>query len=150
VTVGTTGTFDADLSGLDGAPFSEIVIGYEYTGQFKSTKLASVTGNINLRTAGIGLHDRKKVNRIGLVLKWAHYQALQYGPTFDLLLDMPAVEGGAVTPVDTIHEDYDEDNFAFGGDWDTDSRVCLQAVAPRSVTVLSAVINMESVEGELQ
>lgn len=149
VTVGTTGTFDADLSGLDGAPFSEIVIGFEYRGRFKSTKLASVTGNVNLQSAGIGLHDRKKVNRIGLVLRNSHYQALQYGPTFDLLRDMPAVENGVATGADTIWTDYDEDNFAFGGDWDTDSRVCLEAVAPRPCTVLSAVINMESVEPDL-
>lgn len=136
----------ADLSGLEDAPYSDIVGGMIYTGQFKSTKLASVTGNVNTGTAGIGLHQRKKIDRIGLVLRHAHYQGLQYGPTFSLLNDMPAVEEGDVTADDTIWTDYDQDNFAFGGDWDPDSRICLQCVAPRPCTVLSAVINMETLE----
>lgn len=137
---------EADLSGFADAPFSEIVIGLPYRGRFKSTKIAAVTGDINSGRAGIGLHDRKKINRIGMVLRHSHYQGLQYGPTFDLLNDMPAVEEGDVTAADTIWTDYDQDNFAFGGDWDPDSRICLQCAAPRPCTILSTVINMETVE----
>lgn len=146
VAVGTTGTFDADLSGFADAPFSEIVIGLQYRARFKGTKLASQTGSAERGTSGIGLHDRKKVNRIGLVLRNSHYQGLQYGPTFDLLSDMPSVEEGLVTPADTIWTDYDQDNFAFGGDWSPDSRVCLECIAPLPCTVLSTVIHMETLE----
>lgn len=148
VTPGTTGTFDADLSGLDGAPFSEIVIGLPYTGRWKSTKLAAETGSAERGTSGIGLHDRKKVNRIGFVLRNSHYRGLQYGPTFDLLSDLPAVEEGLITPADTIWVDYDEDNFPFGGDWDPDARICIECQAPRPCNILSAVIHMETLEFE--
>ncbi len=90
--------------------------------------------------------ERKKVTRLGFIAKWLHFQGLQYGPTFTELYDLPLVEDGQNTAADTVHEDYHEDDFAFGGDWDTDSRICLQAAAPRPCTLLAALAVMESIE----
>ncbi len=119
---------------------SKVVAGLGYTAQFKSSKLAEATG--------IGLLERKKVHRLGFIAKWLHFQGLQYGPTFNDLYDLPLVEDGQVTAANTVHEDYHEDDFSFGGDWDTDSRICLQAAAPRPCTILAALATMESVEQE--
>ncbi len=117
---------------------SKVVAGLGYTAQFKSTKL----GEIN----GIGLLERKKVNRLGFIAENLHYQGLQYGPDFSNLSDLPLVEESQVTAADTIHASYHEDNFPFGGEWDTDSRICIQAAAPRPATVLAAIAEFESLE----
>jgi hypothetical protein len=118
--------------------YSNIVYGLVYTGQFKSAKLG--------RLDGIGMLEHKKVNRLGFIAQNLHNQGLQYGPTFDQLYDMPRVEMGTTTDPDQIWDDYHEENFSFGGEWDTDSRICLQSVAPRPATILAAIAEYESVE----
>ena len=133
---GTPG--EIDLSGLDGAPFSNVVYGLPYTGQFKSAKLGEI--------GGIGLLENKKVDRLGFIAENLHYQGIQYGPDFNNLYDMPLVERGQVTPADFIWEDYHEDNFSFGGEWKPDSRICLQFQSPRPATLLAAMAEFESIE----
>ena len=118
--------------------YSNIVYGLVYTGQFKSAKLG--------RLDGIGMLEHKKVDRLGFIAQNLHNQGVQYGPSFDLLYDMPLVERGTTTDPDTIWDDYHEENFSFGGEWDTDSRICLQSVAPRPATILAAIAEFESVE----
>jgi len=135
------GTYVVDPPGhLDISPLttSNCVAGLAYTAQFKSAKLGELQG--------IGLLERKKVARLGFIAKWLHYQGLKYGPTLPAQYDLPLVEDGQTTPADTVWEDYHEDDFSFGGDWDTDSRICLQAAAPRPCTVLAALAIMESIE----
>jgi len=135
------GTYVVDAPGhLDISPLTttNCVAGLAYTAQFKSAKLGELQG--------IGLLERKKVTRLGFIAKWLHYQGLQYGPTFSELYDLPLVEDGMTTPANTVWEDYHEDDFSFGGDWDTDSRICLQAAAPRPCTLLAALAVMESIE----
>jgi hypothetical protein len=135
------GTYVIDPPGhLDISPIlaSEVCAGLGYTARFKSSKLSEIQG--------MGLLERKKVARLGFIAKWLHYQGLQYGPTFTELYDLPLVEDGLTTPANTVWEDYHEDDFSFGGDWDTDSRICLQAAAPRPCTILAAIAVMESIE----
>jgi len=135
------GTFVVTAPGhLDISPTiaGDVVAGLGYVAQFKSAKLGELQG--------IGLLERKKVTRLGFIAKWLHHQGLQYGPTFNELYDLPLVEDGMTVATDTVHEDYHEDDFAFGGDWDTDSRICLQAAAPRPCTILAALAIMESIE----
>lgn len=127
-----------DLSTLDGQPFSNVIWGLPYLARFQSAKLGTLDG--------IGLLERKKVNKIGFIAQNLHYQGLKYGPDFDNLYDMPLVEMGQDTPADTIWEDYHEDNFPFGGEWIPDSRICLQAESPRPATLLAAIAEFESVE----
>jgi len=117
---------------------SEAVVGMDYKGQYKSAKLGDIVG--------IGLLERKMVQRIGFIAQNMHWQGLQYGPDFDNLYDLPQVEQGDVIAADTVHAEYHEDNFAFGGEWKTDSRICLQAVAPRPVTILAAIADIRSLE----
>lgn len=125
---------------LDISPLltSNCVAGLKYTAQFKSAKLGELQG--------IGLLERKKVTRLGFIAKWLHHQGLKYGPTLPAQYDLPLVEDGQNVPTGTVHEDYHEDDFAFGGDWDTDSRICLEASAPRPCTLLAALAIMESIE----
>ncbi len=117
---------------------SKVVAGLSYIAQFKSAKLGELTG--------AGLMDRKKVSRLGFIAQNMHYQGLQYGPTFAQLYDLPQVEEGQTTAVNTVHATYHEDNFPFGGEWDPDARICLQAASPRPVTLLAAIAEIETVE----
>lgn len=135
------GEYVVDAPGhLDISPLttSNCVAGLKYIAQFKSAKLGELQG--------IGLLERKKVTRLGFIAKWLHYQGLKYGPTLPAQYDLPLVEDGMTTPANTVWEDYHEDDFSFGGDWDTDSRICLEAAAPRPATLLAALAVMESVE----
>lgn len=117
---------------------SNVVAGLTYQARFKSAKLGEMEG--------IGLMERKKVNRLGFIAKWLHHQGLKYGPDFTNMRELPQTENGKPVADGTIWEDYHEDNFAFGGDWDTDSRICLEANAPRPATLLAAIAEIESVE----
>jgi hypothetical protein len=117
---------------------SEVVVGLGYTARFKSAKLGEMDG--------IGLLERKKIARMGFLAKWLHHLGLRYGPDFTNLRDLPQTENGKPVATGTIWEDYHEDNFAFGGDWDTDSRICLEAKAPLPATLLAAIAEIESVE----
>lgn len=117
---------------------SDVVVGLTYQARFKGAKLGEVEG--------IGLLERKKVNRLGFIAKWMHHKGLRYGPDFTNMRDLPQTENGKQVTEGTVWEDYHEDDFAFGGDWDTDSRICLEANAPRPVTLLAAIAEIESVE----
>jgi hypothetical protein len=133
---GTPG--ELDLSGFDGAPFSNVVVGLQYAAQYKSAKLGSIQG--------IGLLEHKKVNRIGFIAENLHHKGIQYGPDFDQLYDLPEVEKGAVIAEHTVHETYHEEDFPFGGEWDPDSRICFQSQSPKPATILAAISEFESVE----
>jgi hypothetical protein len=65
---------------------------------------------------------------------------------FGHLDGMPLVEDDFELDVDTVWPAYDMDMMEFDGTWDTDSRVCLQASAPRPAAVLGLVVQMETNE----
>jgi len=120
-----------------GENFESAVVGLPYTADYQSAKLAMQT------QAGFDLTRRKSIAEMGLLLTDTHYQGLQYGPDFNSLDDLPLVEEELETPADTIWDEYDQDMIDFPGDWDTDSRICLRASAPRPCTVLAVVLEIE-------
>lgn len=113
---------------------SKVVVGLTYTAQFKSTKLA---------TNGVELLTRKRVKSIGVMLANTHAQGLKYGPDFSTLDDLPPVEAGATVTATGIWAAYNYEAFTFNGSYTVDSRLCLQAAAPRPCTVLAAIVNMD-------
>ncbi len=117
-------------------PASNIVTGLGYAAPYKSTKLAYSSG------MGTALTQRKKIDRVGLILNNTHAQGLTFGPDFDVMDDMPRDEYGAYVPDGKIWEAYDSDAIEFPGEWNTDSRICLMAKAPRPVTILAAIIGI--------
>lgn len=119
-----------------GASYTNVCAGLPYTAQYKSTKLAYGAG------LGTALNQRKRVGNISLVLRDTHKAGLKYGPDFTNLDDLPNVEDGATTPANYVWESFDKDSFAFNGTWDTDSRICLQASAPRPATVCGLVVTL--------
>ena len=140
---GTPGELDLSNLTLDGQPndasgSSNVIIGLKYTAQFQSTKLATLQR--------IGLLEHKKVNKIGFIAENLHHKGIQYGADFNNLFDLPEVEEGQVVADDFIWDEYHEENFPFGGEWDVDSRICLQGESPKPATILCAIAEFQSVE----
>ena len=135
--LGTYVVSSGQITGLTSAVTSAVV-GLVYTAQWKSAKLAYAAG------LGTALTQRKRLQHLGVVLKNAHYQALQYGPNFTDLSRMPLMSQGKAIASDTIHASFDEEPFEFEGEWSSDSRLCLQVTAPRPCTLLAAVVSVET------
>jgi hypothetical protein len=119
------------------APVTEAVVGLGYTSRFKSAKLGSAT------QMGSQLNQQKKIQHIGLILADMHPRGLKFGSSFDYLDDMPLIEDGYEIGTAT-QATYDQNLIEFPGTWTTDLRVCLQAQAPRPVTVLAFTIDMKA------
>lgn len=134
-TVSTTGTITLS------AASTTTVVGLPYYGTFVSSKLAYAAPS-----GGSALTARKKLSHLGVILADTHSQGLRYGPSTDRLQNLPRIERGQSVSTGRVWSDYDNDPVIFPGSWDTDSRLCLLSAAPRPVTVLAAVIGMETRE----
>ena len=115
-------------------------VGLTYQADFKSVKPALATPH------GSSLLQKKIISQLGLLLADTHAQGLKYGPDFDHLDDLPVREDGADVDDDQMWTAYDEEAFPFPGTWDTDSRVCLRATAPRPCTLLALVVEWNTNE----
>lgn len=129
-TVSASGTFTLSEA------VTSCVYGLVYSARFKSAKQAFGA------QMGTPLNQRKRIDHIGLILADTHYQGLQYGRDFDNMDELPLVVREEETAANTVWESFDGDMVAFNGSWDTDSRVCLRATAPRPATVLACSISM--------
>lgn len=116
------------------------VAGLTYEARYKSTKLAYGVDE----TRGTALCEKKKISQLGVIALNMHPSALKYGPDFTFMDNMPLVESGATVDGDAVWAHYDEETFEFPGEWDTDARLCLKATAPFPVTLLAAVIEIET------
>lgn len=117
---------------------SNAVVGLQYVAPYKSTKLAYAA------MMGTALTQPKKVDHLAVILANAHHLGLEYGPNFDVMDSLPQVFEGATVAAGTIYGAYDKPSFEFPGAWDTDSRLCLRARAPRPCEVLAAIVGMNT------
>lgn len=122
------------------AAVSNYVVGLFYDAKFQSSKLAYAA------KLGTALTQRKRVIEMGLIAANLHPKGLQFGKDFDHLRDLPNRLKGVIQDQDTVISELDLDPQGFAGDWDTDSRLCLYAKAPRPATVLAAVLGIETEE----
>lgn len=119
---------------------SNIVVALPYNADWQSAKLAYAA----LR--GTALNQVKKVGHLGVIMKNTHARGLKYGPDFDSLDPLPETEEGAPVAPDSIWPAYDQPAFEFDGRWNTDSRVCLRAMAPRPCTLLALTATIQTNE----
>lgn len=115
-----------------GVTVSNAIVGLPYKAQYKSSKLAYASSS--------PINQPKKVNSIGVVASNIHSQGLRFGRDFNNLDNLPKVFKGKIQPYNTVYTAFDEPMFSFNGNWDADSRLCLEAQAPRPCTLLSAEI----------
>lgn len=132
---GTFTVSSGQIAGLSAA-VTDACIGLGYTAPYKSAKQAFAAA------LGTPLNQPKKIDHLGLILMDTHAKGITYGPDFNNLDEMPNIEDHFEVDEDTVHSDYDKDMIEFDGDWDTDSRICLQAQAPRPATVLCMTVSM--------
>jgi len=125
------GSITASSSVTDGC------IGLAYTAQWKSTKLTYAVAQ------GTALIQKKNLTTLGVIMKNTHYQGLEYGPDFTNMDNLPKMKDGVEIAANTVHTTFDEESFSFPGNWDTDSRLCLQATSPNPVTLLAAILGVE-------
>jgi hypothetical protein len=114
------------------------VVGLPYQARYKSAKLAYAAAG------GTALTRKKAIRQVGLLLNKTHHKGLYFGTDFDVMDGLPAVEENATVAADTIYEDYDQDMTTMPRTWDTDTRLCLLAKAPRPCTVTGVVIEIET------
>lgn len=120
------------------AAVTSYVVGLPYKGRFKSTKLAYAAA------AGTALTQTKRVNYLGVIMKDAHNRGLRYGQDFENLDELPLIENGKEVTADYVWANYDEESFEFQQSWDTDSRLCLEMMAPMNCTLLCAVMSIQT------
>ncbi len=121
------------------AAVSECVVGLTYRARWKSAKLAQIQ-----MQSGTALNKMKKVGHLGLVLADTHQRGLTMGQDFDHMDDLPNLDLGDLYDPEEVFTDVDMDVVALNGSWGTDARLCLEANAPRPVTVMSAIAEVEA------
>lgn len=119
-------------------PSTYTCVGLGYDALYVSNKLAYAAGS------GTALSAKKKLDHLGLILSDTHSRGIMYGPSTSRLQYMPQIDRGAMVSTGSVWSSYDSEVMIFPGSWDTDSRVVLTASAPRPVTVLAAIIGIET------
>lgn len=114
------------------------IVGLPYTARYRSSKLNRMT-----RSGPEGLGAIKRMTRLSLCLYKTHAQGLRFGTSFDKLDDMPTVEDWEVVAQNRIWDEYEQESIAVNGTFETDTRLCLEAHAPKPCTVLAAIVEME-------
>lgn len=132
---GTFTVASGQITGLSAA-VTNACIGLGYTAPYKSAKQAFAAA------LGTPLNQPKRIDHLGLILMDTHAKGITYGPDFDHMDEMPDVEDHFDVDEGTVHSSYDKDMIEFDGDWDTDSRICLQGQAPRPATILCMTVSM--------
>jgi 6-phosphogluconolactonase (cycloisomerase 2 family) len=124
----------------DGSSYSATtgIVGLPYTAQYKSSKLAYAAG------MGTALNRRKRIEEIGLILRNAHHRGLLVGDSYSFLRGLPTAIRNTAVAEDTIHTDFDWDQQSYNTKWSPDSRLCLEARAPRPVTILAVTMQIET------
>lgn len=125
-----------------GGTYTSVVVGVGYTGQYKSSKLAYAA-----KPGYTALLQPKRVTHLGLMMRNVMTEGLKYGPEFTRLDDMPLVDDEVGT-IPAMYTELDRENMPFNGEWDTDSRICLQITAPYIATVQAITFVIETEEKE--
>jgi hypothetical protein len=115
---------------------TEIIVGLPYTARFKSVKLAYGS------SAGTALTQKKRVDHLALLGVNTAPDGLRIGRDFDNMTKLSSVFKGKILEPYFIVEDWDYEATAFGGKFDTDSRVCIEANSPYPATICGMVISL--------
>ena len=114
---------------------ASVVIGLPYVGQYQSTKLAYGA------QGGTALFQRKKVSKLGLYLLNTVLDGLRVGKDFATLRRFTTTKGDKPIEAGHLFSTFDADLMSISSDWDTDSRVCIEARSPYPFTAASMVLD---------
>lgn len=125
-----------------GDTYTNVWVGLPYTGRYKSAKLAYAA------QLGTALLQKKHVNMVGLLLADTHRDAIKVGPSFSKLSNyvLKSDAGVALDDDEAIKTVHDDVTQPFGGEWNTDSRVCITIQPGHPASLLGLVVSMETNE----
>jgi hypothetical protein len=139
---GTTGSLSANSSGVVslGGTYSNVFVGLPYVGRYKGAKLAYGA------QGGTALLLQKRVAQVGLLLTDVHRDALRVGPSFSKLTKyvIKSDSGTTLDDDEAVKAVHDAITQPIGGQWSTDSRICIQVNAGHPATIPGIVIDMET------
>lgn len=116
------------------------VAGLPYRCRYKSARLAYGA------EGGTAMLVQKKVNGVGLVMTDFVRSGIRYGQGFDdaarPLDPLPALKDYVTAPAIVNSDVAEEEPFVFPGEWNTDSRVCMEWQSPYTATMLAMTISV--------
>lgn len=119
---------------------SNIVVGLPYRARYKSARLAY--GALN----GTALLQKKAVDSLGMIMTDFVRAGIKFGKSFDdpyrPLYPLPQKADGITQPAIVLSDIRDEEAVPFGGEWNSDSRVCVEVNSPYTVTMLGLVVGI--------
>lgn len=121
------------------ADYNTVIIGLNYTGKWRSAKMAYGA------QAGTALTQDKEMSRLGVIVHDTADGAIKYGRSFEAATDVLVRESddGAFVMDAPVTLWSAEHNQPFEGASDVDARVCLVMDTPAPATVLALVPAME-------
>lgn len=131
-TVNSSGEIELDFAA------SDIIVGLPYKARFKSVKLAYGS------QAGTALTQKKRIDHLALIGVNTAPDGLRIGRDFNHMTKLSSVFKGKILEPYYIVEEWDYDATSFGGKFDTDSRVCIEASSPYPATIAGMVIHMQN------
>lgn len=117
------------------------VVGLPYSASWKSARLIE---SMQIPEGSLG--DKQSIKGLQLILADVHAKGLKIGRslTESEMVDLPEIgENGAAVGANEIRTSYTTEKNAFPGGFSNDARLCLLAKAPRPVTVLAAIAELE-------
>ncbi|RVG88670.1 hypothetical protein [Sinorhizobium meliloti] len=115
-----------------------VVIGLPYSGRFQSTKLAYGAAG------GTALFKRKRVAQLGMYLVNTMLDGLKAGRSFAELRKFTTTKDDKAIVAGTLYEEFDADLMAVSNSWDTDSRICIEALSPYPFTAAALVLDTQT------
>jgi hypothetical protein len=123
-----------------GSAVTDWVAGLPYSARYKSAKLAYGAAE------GTAMLQHKKVDKLGLIMTDFVRSGVRYGSRFDddtrPLFPLPINQGFTTAQAIILSDVDDEESFVFPGEWNTDSRVCVECSSPNTMTLISMVIQV--------
>lgn len=143
-TVPLTYTVDASGNITVASTVTDWVAGLPYTARYKSARLAYGA------QGGTPMLKTKKVTELGMIFTDFVREGIRYGSKFDdatrKLYPLPVNANGRTADSIVQSTAEDEEPFTFPGEWNTDSRVCIEWQSPFTATVLGLVFGVETNE----
>jgi hypothetical protein len=124
----------------NGRTETDLLACFGFSAPYMSAKLAYAA------QGGSAINQKKKIDHVGLLMFDAHVKGVTVGQRMDVLDPLPGMESDAAVDPNMLYSEYDEPAFETPGEWDTDARLCMMAMAPYPVKIAGAVISITTNE----
>ena len=116
------------------------VVGLPYQWRYKSARLAYGA------EGGTSMLQEKRVDELGIIMTDFARAGIRYGREFDDVnhptYPLPSLKGRTAAPAIVTSSIDDEVPFVFDGDWNVDSRVCIEGESPFPASLLGMVLTI--------